>query len=114
MSDTPRTDAEVMAWNNGERLAVQVTAYFAGCLERELIAARDEVEKWRTAASVLCAAHVGIPQSSCPVCEVEKLKAERYTEDEALEYAQYYKQMAITAQNADLPAAFVAARRKEQ
>lgn len=42
-------------------------------------ALKAEVEKWRTAASVLCAAHVGKPQSSCPVCEVEKLKAEQYS-----------------------------------
>ncbi len=39
----------------------------AGCA-----ALREEVEKYRTAASVLCGAHIGVPQPACPVCMAEK------------------------------------------
>ncbi len=37
---------------------------------------REEVEKFRTAANVLCGAHIGVPQNLCPVCEVAALKNE--------------------------------------
>lgn len=30
-------------------------------------------------ARVLCGAHVGVPQPSCPVCELERLKREMFT-----------------------------------
>jgi hypothetical protein len=36
-------------------------------------ALEQEVEKFRTAARVLCGAHIGVPQPSCPVCRVEQL-----------------------------------------
>lgn len=41
-----------------------------------LLDAAEENEKYRTAANVLCAAHIGLPQASCPVCERDALRAE--------------------------------------
>ena len=41
-----------------------------------LLDAAEERDKYRTAANVLCAAHIGLPQASCPVCERDALRAE--------------------------------------
>jgi len=41
--------------------------------ERDLAGVGEEMEKWRTAASVLCGRHVGIPRPECPVCAAERL-----------------------------------------
>lgn len=38
-------------------------------------AAEAEAEKFRTAARVLCGAHIGVPQATCPVCRAEALEA---------------------------------------
>ena len=43
---------------------------------KEIEELRGDSEKWRTAARVLCGAHVGLPQSACPVCERDALNAE--------------------------------------
>jgi DNA repair exonuclease SbcCD ATPase subunit len=42
--------------------------------EAELATVREEAEKWRSAASVLCGAHIGVPQATCPVCELATLR----------------------------------------
>jgi uncharacterized protein (UPF0210 family) len=41
-----------------------------------LLDAAEERDKYRTAASVLCGAHIGLPQASCPVCERDALRSE--------------------------------------
>lgn len=43
---------------------------------------KQEKEKFRLAASVLCGAHIGIPQRQCPICalHVEKGRTERLQE----------------------------------
>ena len=41
-----------------------------------LLDAAEERDKYRMAANVLCAAHIGLPQASCPVCERDALRAE--------------------------------------
>jgi hypothetical protein len=41
--------------------------------EAELATVQAEAEKWRSAASVLCGAHIGVPRTTCPVCELAKV-----------------------------------------
>lgn len=43
-------------------------------LRARLAETTAEAEKFRKASSVLCAAHIGLPQAACPVCEVEQLQ----------------------------------------
>ena len=50
----------------------------------------DEREKWLTASRVLCAAHVGVPQQTCPVCQLAEMDKEASVQREranGLEYA---------------------------
>lgn len=44
-------------------------------LESDLVATKEETEKWRGAARVLCGAHVGVPQTTCPVCALTAARA---------------------------------------
>jgi len=44
-------------------------------LQRELTEAREEREKFRYCARVMCGAHIGQPQPACPVCERNALRA---------------------------------------
>lgn len=56
-----------------KRRAEQAEATVAA-LEAALATAQQEAEKFRTAARVLCGAHIGVPQSACPVCERDTLR----------------------------------------
>lgn len=40
---------------------------------QQLAAIMDEREKYRLAATVMCGAHIGVPQKECPVCRCEEL-----------------------------------------
>jgi hypothetical protein len=42
--------------------------------EAELATVREQAEKWRSAASVLCGAHIGVPRTTCPVCELATVR----------------------------------------
>jgi hypothetical protein len=45
-------------------------------LAEHIVALREERDKWRTAAGILCGEHVGLPRSTCPVCDCDRLSAE--------------------------------------
>jgi hypothetical protein len=78
-------DAELAALRQGIDEALNITGYddndrikeVAQAQERKLKYCgelREEAEKWRSAASVLCGAHIGVPQATCPVCELATLR----------------------------------------
>lgn len=45
-------------------------------LEGELKTVQEEREKYRVAATVMCGAHIGVPQSECPVCRCNRYEKE--------------------------------------
>lgn len=57
-------------------------------LRRDVAIAREETEKFRTAARVMCGLHIGQPQENCPVCGFLKLESQMMGIEEALAKAE--------------------------
>jgi DNA repair exonuclease SbcCD ATPase subunit len=77
--------------------------------------AREEAEKWRTAARVLCGAHVGVPQATCPVCDLAAAREETARLRGALEfYATHHSGYGATARAALTPTPPQPAARTEE